>query len=906
MENYRIAFKNSSEKVRNDIVYDGLFELSNKAYSFTIFPKSKFWRFGIRFSKTPEVVFDLKEDDRHQNKEFIDLHLSVGSRLSSGDWVNSNRLELVQYHFDGIEHSLNSCEEYADRTTVNLKIKYDSEAKILAVSSSSIGCMKYETELKLNDYPYFKIFAWADGIGFELECLSEYQFTDYSELDEDKGVSSKQSAYINGLVADDDTDWFEKAIKILKRNKYLILWWDKLPAGSNSIENTLNELRHTLNTQSYFDLYYVKNGQTNYKAVIKDFALSNNYNPGEWREKYAGLLLENNFEDYEGTKHGSGLQKAQIVFVAEFLEKIEPEFSVGKFKFLPGFGPPTQLNLHPYISVEKTEPIEESSPRTIFIEATRTYSITNNFKGAIGVKELAGEIFNLFHNLKDPTGNMIGIFGQWGRGKTFFWNRILDHIREEATKTKIEKKNILNRILEFLKSPKNRNKVIPKISFETVEFHAWKYQDTPASWAYLYENLSDKFISGNVFKKFRNRLKLNFIRYGFSSLIYFFIFLTINGIVLIFVPFDAKVNFVINLIALIGGVSIFIKIIYLFISYKPKAINLLNKYSEKVSFHKYLGIQAEIQKEVVHLMKAWIKDKHVFKSKILLFVDDIDRCDEEKIIRIIDSFKVMLEDEIIAKRIVVLMAIDERVLKMAIKNKYFDLVNRNFISPDDNHKIQLELDKLAKEYIDKLFISGIKLGNLSTSERKEIFDIITEGQVNINKTTEYSSAEKKEKIKEDTSNENKSSNRRNEGTVNIDENKVDPKIILGDDEFEIEEHEYQCLLDALNKNVNITPRALRIFYYRYLFAKRIMKLRFIKGTSLYDKWHNPNTDKSILPNLIIKFSSSEIHHEELSKEKESFSNQNKIIEKELAGNTYSLDSNLYFELLNVVEIVVPY
>lgn len=80
----------------------------------------------------------------------------------------------------------------------------------------------------------------------------------------------------------------------------------------------------------------------------------------------------------------------------------------------------------------------------------------NSLEGVIGVNDIAEELANLINIMPNESGRMIGIFGEWGRGKTFLMKYIWDNL---------EKKN----------------------SFYKVDFQAWKYQETPAVWAYLYE-----------------------------------------------------------------------------------------------------------------------------------------------------------------------------------------------------------------------------------------------------------------------------------------------------------------------------------------------------------------------------------------------------------------------------------
>lgn len=77
--------------------------------------------------------------------------------------------------------------------------------------------------------------------------------------------------------------------------------------------------------------------------------------------------------------------------------------------------------------------------------------------------------------------------------KTFFWNELKKYIQ-----TFIEGKTANDR--------KSNNSEIHSIHL--VEFHAWKYQDTPAEWAYLHETLANHyFTSNNVIDQLRNLWK---------------------------------------------------------------------------------------------------------------------------------------------------------------------------------------------------------------------------------------------------------------------------------------------------------------------------------------------------------------------------------------------------------------
>lgn len=153
---------------------------------------------------------------------------------------------------------------------------------------------------------------------------------------------------------------------------------------------------------------------------------------------------------------------------------------------------------------------------------------------------------------------------------------------------------------------------------------------------------------------------------------------------------------------------------------------IYKKYTKNKSYKELLGIQKEIQDELRILLGTWIpRKKLVLDKKIILFVDGLDRCKDERLIQVIDSLRVMLEDEIICRRVVALIAVDERILTWAIRFKYQSLINQNEMKSAD----ELTIDKLTREYLDKLFLLGIKLNPLRDSEKNEILAIIAKGRI---------------------------------------------------------------------------------------------------------------------------------------------------------------------------------
>ncbi len=349
------------------------------------------------------------------------------------------------------------------------------------------------------------------------------------------------------------------------------------------------------------------------------------------------------------------------------------------------------------------------------------------------------KIIGLFHS--DKAG-MIGIFGRWGRGKTFLWKKLRAELERD--------------------------------DYKTVEFSAWKYNDTPASWAYLYETIAralyEKPAFWRPFKLFFLRLKKDFLGTIFNWFLLLFLplflyftlrdnFDKISGSWQFVKGFQVQLGF---------GLTYIVFLIYYFSKiYNLNLPNIIRQISSR-RFADLMGMQAEIEKELTFIIKNYSK-------KIVLFVDDLDRCNETKILQIIDSLRLIIENKEISEKLVVIAAIDERILKKVIKNKYANLV--------ENPK---ELSKMVKEYFEKLFVFGVKLPQLSEDQIKQVTE-------NVIKSVFYHS------------------------TISLKNGA-----------------EYPILHDYLPKVEQITPRQINNAYNKFIFAVNLLG-RKLKNVTKADK-----------------------------------------------------------------------
>lgn len=448
---------------------------------------------------------------------------------------------------------------------------------------------------------------------------------------------------------------------------------------------------------------------------------------------------------------------------------------------------------------DKTSDIKTSVPTFFPLSAGIQQNLLNVEKIAKAYAEVIHQA-DLSTSQTSQEDRFFGIFGRWGRGKTHLWKRMEDYLDKTY-----------------------------KAQYEFLDFHAWKYQDTPAIWAYLYETLSSKYYQDHNYqqnnfisyikKKTKDAfksLKLNRYRDEGAYFSRFFVPILAVVISLIIILAIHLGGFYESLIgAIFQGVLKFgaipSAVIAFFISLyknlsKPTVSNAVDflKLLSRKSFRDHLGLQHEIQKELRYLLETWTKKD--LPKHIILFVDDIDRCSHEKIIDIVDSLRVMLNDDFIREKLIIIAAIDERQLSAAIQLKY---EKTQPIMKEENQT-------LVNEYFDKLFLVGIKLENLRDDEKKQITRKYLEP---ITQVVEKSKSQSEDGLDERTETEQEPL-----GQVKIDQDHLGSGIQnqeINMSSFELSTSENEYLLQKGTELNSATPRSIRSFTFRYRLAKNL-------------------------------------------------------------------------------------
>lgn len=516
------------------------------------------------------------------------------------------------------------------------------------------------------------------------------------------------------------------------------------------------------------DLFYCCWGNNQFLLIgqfldteIRDYSLTTK--PDGWKERSYRIIREVQLEEsYRGAKKWWAPNDPST-----FIQVPEEDYN--------------QLNqiiLRPYFQAELIADKDPSMPQDkVGISAQKEIRVIDGkVSPKLDVQLIAKEFARIIDNLEDNKGQMLGVFGSWGRGKTFF----VDCVKEE-----FEPKKYIN-----------------------INFNAWKYQETEAIWAYLYEVILDTYLADGVPKeagwlkrkgisKTRTFL-LNFKRKGITKFAWIFLSFFASLIIAYAVSFSFKEEVMMYLISAVGIIGI-VQAYVIYKRYYQGIKDVLNDYSSKVNYRSVLGLQAEIQTELVILVKHWLKGKDT--RRIVLFVDDLDRCSENKIIHIIDALRVMLDDDLLVKKLIIIVAVDALLLERAIELKYVDF------------KIDKGDKNLVQEYMDKLFIAGIKFPSLNREEQVIILEnYAIKGEILETKVAPT--------VEIDSPTVSANSESTNTSFLFPDPEVMSSKII--ESEFFLLRSELELLQKYSHEiSANVTPRGLRIYMYRYLLSKNL-------------------------------------------------------------------------------------
>ena len=517
-----------------------------------------------------------------------------------------------------------------------------------------------------------------------------------------------------------------------------------------------------------------------------------------------------------GDGHISGLTPSGIEYVEENLLSVDDQIIDGLSDTdkMMRSGNNVNINVSQLDNERHNVPSDKETNKRNYFYATEQYRpiVDINATPCFGVDSLADCYARQIDEIvgsKTESTRMLGIFGPWGRGKTYFFNRLRMNL-EDNTKHSVK--------------------------YKFVEFNAWKYQETPALWAYLYETM---YKSASIVEKLLIQIKSIWNSMLTTNFLLYWIILFIAwGIEKFFCRFfDDTISQVLNylnvpavFLYLLGG------IIHLLKERIVTAKSMIKKYTKRKSYTHYLGIQNEIEEDLQILLQSMVRK--VNKSRVILYIDDIDRCNSHKLISIIESLRTILENPEIQERLVVICSVDESKLMKAYEMEF-----------KENGYTNEEIEQYKREQLDKLFIFGVKLPTLDSTQLNTYLSSLIKDSSKAN--TDFANHKvKSEGIPFSTY-------RKKESLVATAANGV---IELNDEN--IKEIFQDFLMNHGSKN--FTPRKIRIMYYQLLFAlslsakgsgaftDRIAETMLMKSAGLqYD--HDKETAMSDITDMAVPY-----------------------------------------------------
>lgn len=500
-------------------------------------------------------------------------------------------------------------------------------------------------------------------------------------------------------------------------------------------------------------------------------------------------------------------------------------------------------NLFPWLSPEVNIP-----------PGNTLYSALDDMEPGLDIHKVA-DVFSKYiinHNA-DNTSTLVGIFGKWGRGKTYFYDIVEEEIEQ------------------------NHNN-----EFYFCRFQPWKYQKKESAWAYLYKKILDTYLesrgqqySSSVLKfivKTAAKIRLNKNKMGnirFYTPILLGLFLV--GLIYKYTDFiEGTLSLLTSAIG-VSGLMLFIKNYKLLYNSHTSIKSIVSNYIKTQDHKEYLGFQHEIEYELKILLETFIDTDN---KKLILFVDDLDRCNEEMIIDIIDGLRLVLDNEDINNKVIIITAIDERILTKAIQHKYF--------TGDQEFHIG------EKEYIEKFFLIGLKFGKLEDDEIDELVDLYS---------NQYNKIVRSESESHEESSSLEALGETQENKVNAEEGEQDPsddnEPMQSETEI-INQNELEEIKSKVKEIGLETPRKINILIHRYLLFKSLM----------VEILEDPYLDDKMLVQLVV-YGQDE---NRLKFFKDYYLSQtDDYIKVPLADyNHVDIERGQYIQLIKLVDMVTPF
>ncbi|MFZ2654192.1 MAG: P-loop NTPase fold protein [Victivallales bacterium] len=417
--------------------------------------------------------------------------------------------------------------------------------------------------------------------------------------------------------------------------------------------------------------------------------------------------------------------------------------------------------------------------------------------------------------LKGVSGEFcMGLFAPWGRGKTYLVNLLSDSLAKEK-----------------------------ELGYQIIRFSAWKYRTTPSLWCHLFETFrAEIFKRRGMFAYLGTGILFNFLKNRYILVWYFFLFSLSVIIILSFMVMTGWQN-IFESISIAAILTLSIELFRKLVSIKMRVEEISDKYAKIPTYRNQLGIQELLGNDLKNLIilstKGTVNGKilNFLKSNLtgenlpdrfLLVVDDLDRCNAEDMLSVIENLMLLLDDTVVKERLHIILIMEEDVLRIALADKYKKMIQLELEEKEKAKKLTLVdavTNHVVDENIEKFIICYLRLNELTHDEIKECVSKFTikytaEKEKVVDVVSTVGVSQKVEYTVEHAARDKTASLPAEKG-LSIDKGPAYDKFVYSPDEqMKITEH---IEIHGIRNGKRWGPRAIRAFLFKYQLAKLILR-----------------------------------------------------------------------------------
>ena len=284
---------------------------------------------------------------------------------------------------------------------------------------------------------------------------------------------------------------------------------------------------------------------------------------------------------------------------------------------------------------------------------------------------------------KTDTPFNVGVFGEWGEGKSSF----LKLIEQEV--------NCLNEEGKFDENYKTH----------IVRYDASEYSEQNKIWACILKELFSKFEEEKglwakvafSYKRFMKKIEENLWKYLIRVI-------TVILIIVWGVIFNKKIGTIqefkkIFLYSYIGIIPLAMGVVNIIVPFIKSQMKIAKPLSDMVetninlpSYTKDLGIRENIKEDLTDLLEVWLKkdkENEEYNERLIIFVDELDRASEQGILELLEALQLFLS----MKQIVIIISVNFTSVCYALRNKFEHLNEDSFKEAD---RIRFSINYLEK------------------------------------------------------------------------------------------------------------------------------------------------------------------------------------------------------------------